>query len=72
MKTCPWKILVSFLVTLLLAMIVPARDAHGEETGKSQNPIAGFEGLFDTFERFNQETSQCVVVIDLTDPADLP
>ena len=72
MKTCPWKILISFLVTLLLAMVVSARDAHGEETGKSQNPIAGFEGLFDTFERFNQETSQCVVVIDLTDPADLP
>ncbi|MCX6901839.1 MAG: gamma-glutamyl-gamma-aminobutyrate hydrolase family protein [Verrucomicrobia bacterium] len=49
-----------------------AFDASCEDSGKFVNPLAGCEGLFDSLERFNQETFDCVVVIDLTDPADLP
>lgn len=55
---------------LLITML--ALSARGEDVGKPGNPLAGCEGLFDSLGRFNQETSDCVIVIDLTDPADLP
>jgi len=55
-------------VFFLIALAVTTVSLRGEET----NPIAGYEGLFDSWDRFNRETSDCVVVIDLTDPADLP
>jgi GMP synthase-like glutamine amidotransferase len=57
---------VWFLVSML------ALNIHCGRAGESGNPLAGCEGLFDSLARFNQETSDCVVVIDLTDPADLP
>jgi GMP synthase-like glutamine amidotransferase len=37
-----------------------------------QSSISGFEGLYDTLERFDKETTPCVVLIDLTDPSALP
>lgn len=62
----------SCLVLLLAIVLPPPPDARGGEGGKAQSPIAGFEGLFDSFERLDRETADCVVVIDLTDPGDFP
>lgn len=59
------------LVALLTMLPSSLPDALCEEAAKPVNPIAGFEGLFDSLERFNKETFNCVVVIDLTDPADI-
>jgi len=55
-------------IFFLVAFAVMTVCMRGEEA----NPIAGYEGLFDTWGRFNRESAGCVVVIDLTDPADLP
>jgi len=34
--------------------------------------IGGFEGLYDSLEKFGSETASCVVLIDLTDPSAVP
>ena len=63
--------LFSCLAVLVAGIfLVPA--ARCAETTVLQHPLAGLEGLFDSLEKFNRETSACVVMVDLTDPAELP
>ena len=60
------------LIALVAVFALRVKDARCGEPAGLKSPIAGFEGLFDSFTRFKRETSDCVVVIDLTDPADFP
>lgn len=58
-------------IVLALGAAALALPAAGEP-GAPPNPIQGLEGLFDSLERFSSDTVPCVVLIDPTDPSDLP
>ncbi len=58
--------LVSFLALWVVA------GSNAAESGADANTIRGFEGLYDSLDRFAGERSPCVVLIDPTDPSDLP
>ena len=57
---------------LIPFLVLWAGRALAGEPGSEMNAIRGFEGLYDSLGRFAAERSSCVVLIDPTDPSDLP
>jgi len=69
---CDVRLVAWFAVGVVLVASAAFSLAVAGESAPATNPIKGFEGLYDSLEMFEKETASCVVLIDLTDPSELP
>ena len=63
------RTLAFFAGAALSLASVALHPAIAEEPAQVPNPIRGFERLYDPLERLDKETTSCVVLVDLSDPA---